>query len=144
VCLIPPYKSNSLFYAHFMRSVIPLGKPPPREMGEEVAARFDAFGDQTMKEHHGIMKDYGPHWYVCNFGVSEAVQGQGVGRILNQTVFGIANGAPVYLECHDENVNFYKKMGYDHQKRYLMTPKTKTTPFAYNGFTYGVRVPNQD
>lgn len=138
VCIIPPFKRPRLFYLHFMRSVIPLGKPVPFKFGKEAGARFDAFGT-CMDEHHHIMKDFGPHWYVANLGVADGAQGKGVGRILNQAAVAVAGGEPMYLECLDSNVSFYEKMGYQHKKRYTITPKTpKRVSFPFNGMVYSV------
>lgn len=139
VCIVPPYKSRRLFSLHFMRSVLPLGKPVPYKFGKEAGARFDAF-NTCMKEHHHIMKDCEPHWYVANLGVAKEAQGKGVGRILNQAAIAIAAGEPLYLDCLDSNVAFYEKMGYEHKKQYMMTPKTQNPiSLPFNGMVHGFK-----
>jgi ribosomal protein S18 acetylase RimI-like enzyme len=137
VCLLPPYKSHRQFMAHFMTTAVSLGKPPTSVMGEEVVARFKAFG-VTVEEHHKVMKDCKPHWYVANLAVAERAQGKGVGRILNHVAIAMANGEPLYLECHDKNVAFYSKMGYDVQKQFILMPETETpVSFPMNAMTHG-------
>ena len=120
-----------------MRTVVSLGKPPASDMGKEVEARFSAFG-VTLEEHHAIMKDCKPHWYVPNLAVAESAQGKGVGRILNHVAIAMANGEPLYLDCHDDNVAFYSKMGYEVKKNFIIMPKTESSAsFPFNGMTHG-------
>lgn len=139
LALIPPYASPSLFMLHFYRSVIPLGMPLPMQMGKDVSARFDAF-THTAVEHKQLMKGIS-HWYVQVLGVSPDAQGKGVGRRLMKAAIAIAGETPLYLECHDGNVAFYKKLGYAQAKRFWLVPKgiDDTTSFPYNSMVYGMK-----
>jgi ribosomal protein S18 acetylase RimI-like enzyme len=138
IALIPPYTSPLLFTLHFYRSVIPMGIPVPVKMGKDVAARFDSFME-TATQHKELMKGT-PHWYVQVLGVSTDAQGKGVGRKLMDAAIAIARETPLYLECHDGNVSFYKKMGYQQKRRYELAPKgiEDVSTFYYNGMTYGM------
>jgi ribosomal protein S18 acetylase RimI-like enzyme len=144
LCIIPPYKSQKLFTLHVVCSVIPIDKPVLYRFGAESAARFEAFAMRTEEEHHHITKDCKPHWYVANLGVAKTAQGKGIGGILNRAAIAIADGDPIYLECLDSNVAFYEKMGYEHMKRYMITPKTENPVLLpYNGMVHGFKPKSQ-
>ena len=138
LALIPPYMSPSLFALHFFRCVVPLGMPVPIKMGKDMAARFEAF-TQTATHHKLLMKGT-PHFYVQVLGVSTDAQGKGVGRKLMDTAIAIAGETPLYWECHDGNVPFYKKPGYRQKERFFLVPKgiEDTSSFPYNGMVYGM------
>jgi ribosomal protein S18 acetylase RimI-like enzyme len=115
-----------------------MGIPVPVKMGKDVAARFDSFME-TATQHKELMKGT-PHWYVQVLGVSNDAQGKGVGRKLMNAAIAIAGETPLYLECHDGNVSFYKKMGYQQKRRFELAPKgiEDVSTFYYNGMTYGM------
>ena len=139
LALIPPYEYPSLSMLHLYRSVIPLGMPVPMQMGKGVSARFDAFTHSTAVKHKQLMKGI-PHWYVQVLGVSPDAQGKGVGRQLMNAAIAIAGQTPLYLECHDGNVVFYKKCGFTQAKRFWLVPKgiEDMTSFPYNSMVYGM------
>ncbi len=130
LALIPPYTNSLLFMIHFCLSVTPLGVPAPVQMGKDVAARFDAFSQGTADCHKELMKET-PHWHVQVLGVSNDAQGKGVGRkLMSAATAAIAGETPLYLECHDGNVEFYKNMGYDlnlYQKELKIRRPFRTT-----------------
>mmetsp|Transcript_39150 Transcript_39150/g.75028 ORF Transcript_39150/g.75028 Transcript_39150/m.75028 type:complete len:272 (-) Transcript_39150:235-1050(-) len=140
LCIIPPYPSQWLFNLHFMRTVIPLGVPEPRSMGNEVNARFEAFLAGTESGHKSVMGE-SPHWYVVNLGVAPRSQGKKVGMKLIKTAIALAGDLPIYLECHDGNVAFYQKAGFEVARHLTLTPKARGSPgdttFPYNVMTKG-------
>eukprot|EP00567_Pseudictyota_dubia_P008408 CAMPEP_0197439246 /NCGR_PEP_ID=MMETSP1175-20131217/6032_1 /TAXON_ID=1003142 /ORGANISM="Triceratium dubium, Strain CCMP147" /LENGTH=252 /DNA_ID=CAMNT_0042969123 /DNA_START=74 /DNA_END=832 /DNA_ORIENTATION=- len=137
VTIVPPYKSHTLFFLHFARSVMTLGRPPSYSWGKDATARFDAF-NACMEEHKNAMKGVS-HYYIPLVGVSEAAQGKGVGRKLLQTAKIVADNVPFYLDCHDGNVAFYEKQGMAHRTNYPMVPKGfEEDKFSYNGMTFGL------
>ena len=146
ICLVPPYNSWWLSKVQFLVSVIPLGKPVPIHMGGLVAKRFKAFIDAIEKYHQAIMGTR-DHWYIVNVGVAKTAQGKGVGRNLMQTALSViqehdsttGKARRVYLECHDGNVPFYNKMGFNQEQRFAMQetpPQEMSEPYYYNSMVY--------
>jgi ribosomal protein S18 acetylase RimI-like enzyme len=149
ICLVPPYGSWWLSTLQFLLSVIPLGKPVPIQMGGLVEKRFNAFIDALGKNHQGVMVTR-DHWYIANLGVAETAQGKGVGSNLIKTALSViqehdtkgeaALPQCAYLECHDGNVPFYKKMGFSQEERFAMqeTPPVDVSepPYYYNSMVY--------
>ncbi|MEA5597503.1 GNAT family N-acetyltransferase [Rivularia sp. UHCC 0363] len=67
---------------------------------------FDKYHAQDMHQRH---------WYLFALGVSEAYQGQGIGRLLIQPILKSADeeGLSCYLETSTERaVSFYQKHGF--------------------------------
>ena len=121
LCLVPPYSSRKLFTAHFMRAVVPLGRPVPEKLGDDVNARFKAFGDALERSAEHLLSEEGPCWYIANLGVVPSAQGKGVGRRLVAAAAAIAGDGKLSLECHDDNVTFYEKLGFDVFDKPLIT-----------------------
>jgi ribosomal protein S18 acetylase RimI-like enzyme len=121
ICLIPPV-SSSLYMAYMLKTMLGVGKPPSAITEDAVRnARFKSFG-QTIEQHHDVMKDAHKHWYVLVLGVGVSAQGKRVGTRLLQQAAYLAGDLPVFLECHDGNVAFYQKNGYELKKRYMFGP----------------------
>jgi len=139
VGLIPPYKSNLLFMLHFIRCVLPYGKPVPKQFGKAVSARFDAF-TRTIEKESGEILNGIPHWYAGVVAVAPGQQGQGVGRKLVQAAIALAGDTPLALETHDENVGFYEKLGFVVKKRFELVPEgiEDATSFPYNCLVHGL------
>jgi ribosomal protein S18 acetylase RimI-like enzyme len=149
ICLIPPYQRHSMFMLHLVRSCLSMGKPPIYGMGQEIKARFFACG-QNMTVYQQVKKECADvsHWYVATLAVIPSAQGKGIGRILNQVAVNIAatdtaniKAGAIYLCCHNGNVPFYEKLGYECKRRYTLTPKTrgsgKPVTCPYNAMVYG-------
>lgn len=129
--LIPPYRFQWLFDLHFLRCAIPLGQPKAYSIGSSMAReRFDAFTNDTSAHHHKTLGS-SPHWYVMNLGVAKTAQGKGVGRLLMTTAKKLSGGLPIYLECHNDNVAFYKKQGFEQSVFSLGKDK-----FPFNGMLH--------
>lgn len=137
LALVPPYMSSLSFTLHFFRTGIPMGRPIPTQMGDDVAARFNAYV-KTADKHKELMSGI-PHWYVQVLGVSEAAQGKGVGRKLMDAAIAMAGETPLYLECHDGNVPIKQEAGI-HTKGTLLAyaqGNQRHLPFCLQW--YGVR-----
>lgn len=139
VGLIPPYRYHMLFTLHFYRTVIPRGKPAPLKMGNDIAARFTAFG-AMMQLHEDCMKGI-PHWYVQVIGVSDKAQGKGVGTKLMNAAMDMAGDMPMYLDCHYDNVPYYEKFGFIVKKKIEIVPKgiQDTSTLEMNGMVRGLK-----
>lgn len=137
ICLVPPYNSFSLYNMHFLRSVIPLGRPIPHKINPGTRARFDAFGESVGKEKAILMAN-GPHWYVATIGVAVQGQGKGVGRLLMETAKTISGTLPFYLECNDGNVPFYEKMGMRRARQITLSPKVSGSTVDATDFPFNV------
>eukprot|EP00631_Chrysoreinhardia_giraudii_P000304 CAMPEP_0197421448 /NCGR_PEP_ID=MMETSP1170-20131217/7415_1 /TAXON_ID=54406 /ORGANISM="Sarcinochrysis sp, Strain CCMP770" /LENGTH=254 /DNA_ID=CAMNT_0042948685 /DNA_START=136 /DNA_END=900 /DNA_ORIENTATION=+ len=135
LCLVPPYKSNLLRKAHFLRSVLSLGTPEPYRLGKGCKARFDAFTGGTEAAHHEAVHNR-PHWYVGCLGVADCAQGKGVGKRLIEAAIKISAGAPLYLECHDGNVPFYEHRGFKREKQIQLVPEGLDDEFPYNAMVH--------
>lgn len=129
VSLIPPYQTGWLYKAHFMRTVVPLGRPVPSMLGADVNRRFEGFL-YVEKVHEEVMHGQ-PHWYVANLGVAPSAQGRGIGRRLLTVSKALAGKHPLFLECHDGNVPFYQKFGYEVASRFDLAP-TGETSYHFN------------
>lgn len=117
-------------------------------MGGLVEKRFKAFIDALGKNHQAVILTR-DHWHIVNLGVAKSSQGKGVGRNLikaalslikeHDTKCGAALPRGAYLECHDGNVPFYKKMGFSQERRFAMqeTPPVKMSePYHFNSMVY--------
>ena len=144
MCLIPPVH-HMLYKAYMIKTAIAgLGQPPEVVRNDpERNARFAAF-EQTLEHHEDVMKGkYADnHWYVQTLGVAVSAQGKRVGsRLLKQAVH-LAGDVPIFLDCHDGNVAFYEKNGYQVKKRYTIQPKVPSSNkhdiegFPFNGMVY--------
>ena len=144
ICLMPPVH-HRLCRAYMMKTAITgLGQPPEIVRNDpERYARFSSF-EQTLEHHEDVMKgEYADnHWYVQTLGVAVSAQGKRVGsRLLKQAVH-LAGDLPIFLDCHDGNVAFYQKNGYQVKKRYRIQPKATSGSkqvvegFPFNGMVY--------
>ena len=126
ICLLPPYQQNWLKKLHFLASVIGYGRPPQKKMNSKlIADKLHAFDKIVEENHHEVAPL--PHWYVVNLGVVENAQGRGVGKALLSMAQSIAqqDGLVLYLECHNGNVAYYEKRGYQCRRRNTeMIPKS--------------------
>jgi len=85
----------------------------PEVIGADAFGRFMQVIEHTEMLHKRDMPM--PHWYAMVLGVEPSRQGQGLGRLLLQTVFDIANkeNVPCYLEtAQPANVRFYTGSGF--------------------------------
>lgn len=117
----------------FVLALLPMlcSRRPANMKVKAVQQRMDAFG-VTEEKHKEIMKGQ-EHMYVVQVGVAPAAQRQGVGRRLLAAAVQLANGKPLFLECHDGNVPFYEAHGYVRHP-YVVTPSDKAlTSIPYNG-----------
>jgi len=92
-------------------------------------ARFLSFG-QSEQHHHEIMQDcLKDHWHILNLGVAPSV-----GRCLLEQAIHLAGQKPLFLECHNENVSYYEKFGFQRKKNYdFQTPRDESkSTFSFN------------
>lgn len=85
----------------------------PESMGEEAFGRFMEVVEHLETLHKRDVPM--PHWYGMVLGVEPSRQGQGLGRLLLRTMFGMADeqGVPCYLEtAQPANVRFYTGNGF--------------------------------
>lgn len=93
---------------------------------------------QIVEQHDLVMKSYPKHWHLITVGVSVDAQGRGIGSQLVKQAQHISSNDPLYLECHDQNVQYYEKKGFALKKRFKIVPKgaNETDGFAYNCMVY--------
>lgn len=142
VSIMPPGTPFWQGKLQFLASVTSMGRPPVDLWGGIIKERFYAFGQSTEEHHHSVMATP-EHWYIITVGVAPTAQGKGVGRnLLNTAIQTIENADPVrrrpiYLECHDGNVPFYEKMGFNRERRFALNKSSKeTNPYYYNSMVY--------
>lgn len=134
IVLIPPV-TPLLYKAYAFQAMMRIGKPPSclwDDAGRR--ARFSAFSD-IDRYHHDVMQDcIDDHWYVLNLGVAPSAQGKRVGTRLLQQAIHLAGDKPLFLNCHNGNVAYYEKYGFECSKNYAFeTPKgTSNATFYYN------------
>merc|ERR1719375_2506318 len=82
-----------------------------RSLDPGMMERLMIWKTSDIQWHH---EQQPPHWYVHMLGVVPRARGRGLGRKLLGVVFGWADQAalPVYLECAQDNVAFYKNLGF--------------------------------
>mmetsp|Transcript_36209 Transcript_36209/g.87649 ORF Transcript_36209/g.87649 Transcript_36209/m.87649 type:complete len:266 (+) Transcript_36209:36-833(+) len=132
--LIPPVKPF-LYKAYEFASIAHNGKPPSFVWDDASRkARFHAFTERE-KRHHEVMHDcIDDHWNVLILGVAPSAQGKRVGSRLLQQAIHLGGDKPLFLDCHNGNVPYYEKHGFQVGKNYAFeTPKgTSKSAFYYN------------
>lgn len=119
VVMIPPVE---IPWRHAIRSWVNLktqGIPPMYWMDKEVQERYDAMC--YCDDVHAELMSGRPHVYMRVLAVSPDAQGKGIGGKLVQAVLKLANGYPVYLDCHGDNTRFYAKHGFKIAKAFTLT-----------------------
>jgi ribosomal protein S18 acetylase RimI-like enzyme len=119
--LIPPYSKWWRMKKHYQIAALSLGRHSvPEKLG--CYPRYRAYLRQLDFHHQDSMilsQLQEGHWYVPIMGVATPCQHQGVGRSLMETVTRLCP-RPIYLASPDASVNFFEKVGFGLEKRFLM------------------------
>ena len=89
--------------------------PTERKMGKAAFQRLQRFLDAAEDAHTAIMGDQ-PHWYCQNVAVAPEHQGRGLGGVLMNHTFALADaaGLPCYLETEtDKALAIHSHLGYE-------------------------------